>query len=462
VPKPFSELLIQESLKAIIASHEWLPHPGGLATFYYHLADALATEGNQVIILTAQNEPTLPSKNGIELVNLSREVNQLLDQLVAALPEKSSLASYSIAIGRCFSDWLKNHTPSENCVIFAPEFLGYASYLAASDLPPLIVTAHGSMGQIHDRTSTSGILAPPGLLVVRHMETDALLRADATTAYSPSNAAEWTRILGKEAVLIPPCFTPPEQPLSQMKTSSYLAQPPIRGVVAGRFQCWKGVETLAEALEQVAKELPHVCIDWYGSDCDHPLGGPMSSYLAERYPKVYGKSLIRRDPVNRNILLSHQVEADFACVPSEWDTFNFTAAEAMASNTPLIISTGAGASFMVEHGVSGLCFEPKDANELAANLRKMAGLSDAERMEMGTRGRQALEQQLDPHFVAQQYIKLAEQALSSRESDPERFKHLQVAGIRVATDWLLFTSNKRCEKSSNFAKAKAKIKHWLQ
>jgi D-inositol-3-phosphate glycosyltransferase len=77
---------------------------------------------------------------------------------------------------------------------------------------------------------------------------------------------------------------------------------------------------------------------------------------------------------------------DLLVVPSRYETFGQVALEAMAASVPVVASRAGGLADLVDHGITGLLFEPGDANDLAAKIR--LAISDRRRLvEMGERGR---------------------------------------------------------------------------
>lgn len=384
--------------QVVFALPEWLPHPGGLATFYVQLAQGLASHGVSITVLTAQETVDASSLPGVTVVNLIDEKNQAMVRLMQKLPPGWSLSAMSLALGWVFRRWVENFAPSD-CLVFAPEFLGYASLLTGGNLPPLIVTAHGSMGQIHSMDDYRN--APPDWEFVAGLESESLLRAAAATAYSPLNAADWSAHLPREVSFVPPCFACGEGQARPRSTADTL-----QAVVVGRLQSWKGAIELAEALAETSDTA--IRAQWFGADTNTaPDGSSMAAYLERRYPEVWGSRLIWRGAMAREVVWQAQAEADFAIVPSRWDTLNFTAIEAMAQGTPVLVSNGAGASFLIEDGHNGFTFQKHDAQSLARALQRLAALPPREREAVGQRGRLACQSALAPDQVGESYLNLS-------------------------------------------------------
>lgn len=84
--------------------------------------------------------------------------------------------------------------------------------------------------------------------------------------------------------------------------------------------------------------------------------------------------------------------ADAFMLPSPYDTFGMVVTEAMASGLPVIVSRNAGASELIENGVSGLLIEDvSDIGELAAHMRSLSE-DRAKSSSIGVAARKTVEQ----------------------------------------------------------------------
>jgi glycosyltransferase involved in cell wall biosynthesis len=168
-------------------------------------------------------------------------------------------------------------------------------------------------------------------------------------------------------------------------------------------------------------------IDWYGRDT--PWGRSEISgaaYLASTYRGIWGTKLVRHSPIAPDEVARRQASALFNLVPSTWDTFNFTAVEAMASGRPTIVSTGAGASELVEDGINGFLFPTGDARALAEAIERVMGESPAHLAEIGKAAQETVRTALAPETIAAQRIAAYRDAI-------DRFDHHRPAPV---TGWL--------------------------
>ena len=105
-------------------------------------------------------------------------------------------------------------------------------------------------------------------------------------------------------------------------------------------------------------------------------------------------------------------------VPSTWDVFNFTVVEAMAAGRPVIVSSGAGASELIEHGVNGWVFPSADADALAAVIAFVDALSEAELQAIGAEARATIQRELDPALIVAERMAAYKQAIAAHRAVP--------------------------------------------
>ena len=170
----------------------------------------------------------------------------------------------------------------------------------------------------------------------------------------------------------------------------------LKGLVVGRLQNWKGAEVLCQALRLV----PKIEIEWVGGDTDWGSTGlKASEYLAANYPDVFGKRFHWIGRLERNQVAQKMKVAGFLVVPSVWDVFNLTVAESMEVRLPVICSRTAGAEMLIENGRSGFLFDPAKPEELADSLKLVAGMLEAERVEIGFSAQEAVKTHLNEEKI---------------------------------------------------------------
>lgn len=144
----------------------------------------------------------------------------------------------------------------------------------------------------------------------------------------------------------------------------------------------KGLVHLVEALAKARTEHPDAHLVVVGK---RPTEGPVAQAI-ERYGLAGAVEFVKgiTDAELVDLVRSAQV----ACVPSLYEGFSLPAAEAMATGTPLLATTGGAIPEVAgRDGETCLAVPPGDADALAAGLGRL--LSDADlRARLGTAGRE--------------------------------------------------------------------------
>jgi hypothetical protein len=91
-------------------------------------------------------------------------------------------------------------------------------------------------------------------------------------------------------------------------------------------------------------------------------------------------------------------------IPSTWDVFNFTVIEAMASGRPVVCSDRAGASELIEDGVTGFIYDGTSSTALANTLRRALSHSPQELAAIGAAAKARIITRLDPITIAKERI----------------------------------------------------------
>jgi len=263
----------------------------------------------------------------------------------------------------------------------------FMPWVVSSRKAKVVVSLHGSNGQL-DWYSASAQRGSFDGGFVRLLETESLRLAERLHANSRSNAAFWSGRTGCEVQVIPPVCDSVAAISSVRKSNN--------GLVVGRLQSLKGAEVLCQALSYIRG----IQIEWVGKDLLWESGCEMtSSYLAKKYPDVFGKSLCWSPAMPHNEVLQKIANASFIVVASVWEVFNLTVLEAMAAGTPVICSRNAGAEMMIEDGVTGFLFDPERPADLAKKLKEVAALSFSKREAMIFKAKDHLKKTLDSEII---------------------------------------------------------------
>ncbi|MBP8962225.1 MAG: glycosyltransferase family 4 protein [Opitutaceae bacterium] len=381
---------------------------GGIATFYGALLPALARRGISVTAIVGSSLSSTTSdapreSDGVRVVPLdhSRVANLTNRFLAFALAP-----DFCRHLAAAWAAWEQmDGGAGFDCVECADWGLSFVPWLIRTDGPPTLVRLHASIGQIALHDPQPGFALAEALAQLA--ETRLLPRAASLTTYGTDNQSWWHRTLGRSIDCRPPPFS---------SSAKFVLFPPAnRGLVAGRIQEWKGPTTLCRALRELGDEAP--LIDWFGRSTLTPA---RHASLAADFPDIWGRRVIPHAPLHPAELRGRQVAARFVVVPSDWDVFNYTAAEALASGTTLICSEGAGAAALVRDGDNGFRFPAGNHVALAARIREVLALSASERSRLGAAALATVLNELDPNRIAalehEAYANLGPSALN-RSSD---------------------------------------------
>ena len=359
-------------MKLLYILPEYLPDSGGgIITFYGQLLPALVDAGYTVKILVC-NHQTLdkPSLilNGVEIEYLKSSYVEEARLGCRKFDKPTFWAFLPLAWGA----FAQAHCGEGYDIVEATDWLMlYMPWVVSERKARVVVSLHGSNGQV-DWFSNPDKNTPDGDWV-RLAEVATLGLADAIHANSRSNAQFWETKIHKPIRVIPPILEFSEMASPVMRGS--------RGLVVGRLQNWKGAEVLCQALE----EFSDIEIEWVGSDTQWGNAETANEFLKKNYPSIFGSKLTWLGATDYKNTLNKMQTADFVVVPSTWDVFNLTAAEAMTLGSVVICSRNAGAEMLIEDGINGFLFDPAYPSQLADCIRKVTNLSFEEKKAIGRR-----------------------------------------------------------------------------
>lgn len=390
---------------------------GGIITFYRHFLPLLAAQGYTVKVIVGSGVAAsyVPAPTMVDGVSVEMLDHALLDQYHARFVRYAALPGLRCHLAGAWAMWEQAGRGEGYDLVEAADWgLLFLPWVVEQG-PPAVVQLHGSIGQIDLHDPVRGEEVQGNL--VRMIERAGVAQANGAQAYSQANADLWQRQTGRTVDRILPAWQPLLAPdVSPQKTA--------RGLVVGRVQRWKGPEVLCQALRLLGAKAP--LIDWMGRDTPYESRNiKTSDHLRQNWPDIWGKVLTHQlqQPFEQTARL--QAAAAFMVVPSLWDTFNFTCVEAMGAGTPVICSTGAGASELIQDGVNGFVFENGNAESLTAAIERLLSLSETERRELTEAGRQTVLRELDP-------VEVCSQRLAA-------YEHVVRAGAGMALqsdDWL--------------------------
>ncbi len=394
-------------LKVLYLLPEYPPSfGGGIATFYKALLPALAHLGVEVTAIVGSgcaHGPDPSICDGVRIFPLDQGRVAKLRSLFLDLALTPDLVRHLAA---AWAAWEQASGCEGVDVIECTDWGLFAvPWLLKRSSPPLLIRCHGSAGQIANYETQPGFAQSE--FAYQLVEAALFPRASVVSTYGKHNLNWWHSQLNRDLQYCPP----PYEVGSDLKFSPKRSD---RGLVVGRIQNWKGPETLCRALDTLGDQAP--TIDWVGRTVLGPKGKETySEFLGESFPDIWGLKILPLPPEFPSVIARRQAEAGFVVVPSDWDVFNLTAAEAMAQKAVVICSDAAGASDLIEHGENGFIFKAGNAHQLAELIQRVRNLSAADRLEIGVRARTTVQEQLNPDRIA--YMVLEELKLAKTFSN---------------------------------------------
>jgi glycosyltransferase involved in cell wall biosynthesis len=389
-------------MRLLIITPEYAGHGGGIMTYYRALAPALVEAGCHVHILSGSGLHTEPEAESLVQGNLV--VETLGAARVAAWLARFAHLSAAPGLRRLLAAaWAAHEQASEAGpfgVIEVADFPLLAVPQVLAPLAPIVIQCHGSHGQIsvHDPlpgSETEGALA-------LGLEVEALRASVAAQSPSRANAAYWMSQTGRSVACLRPAWV--GGPISEGGA--------LRDQISvfGRVQRWKGPQVLCEALRRLGNVPP---ILWHGRDVAlSARGDSTDAWLRQTFPDIWGARIITAPPVPPPEVAAIQSCSRLNLVPSTWDVFNFTVVEAMHSGRPVVCSNGAGASELVEDGVTGFVYDGTSPEALAACLERALAMPETRLADIGRAARAHVARVLAPRMIAQERI-MAYEAIRS-------------------------------------------------
>jgi glycosyltransferase involved in cell wall biosynthesis len=184
------------------------------------------------------------------------------------------------------------------------------------------------------------------------------------------------------------------------RTVEHTAAPTI--LYTGRIDLTKGPLILLEAVDEVARRFP---------DVEFVIaGGRHNSISAD----TLDQALQRNQRQSHVKLLGHlpwqslpalYQKASVFVMPSYYETFSISCAEAMAFGVPVVATRAGGLPEVVEDGITGILVPIGDPGSLAQAIVTLLG-DPTRRMEMGSRGQQRVAERFTAQQVAEQTASL--------------------------------------------------------
>ena len=169
-----------------------------------------------------------------------------------------------------------------------------------------------------------------------------------------------------------------------LRASLGISQARVVGIVA-RLRWEKGHHVLFRAMAAVVRRMPETALVVVGDGPDRQFLEALAAELGIE------NSIVWLGARRREETLRLYGAMDLVAVPSEFEGFGLSAAEAMAAGLPVVASDVGGLTEVVDNGVTGLLVRYGDVNALALAIISLLG-APKKMEEMGQAGRRRVEE----------------------------------------------------------------------
>ena len=229
------------------------------------------------------------------------------------------------------------------------------------------------------------------------------LLANAITAPSQKMknwAMENWRLADKTITIMPNPFTAP---------GALLALPihlhPVKKEILffGRLNVLKGLVNGTLAMKRILKEFPKYYFKVIGDDGEGPTSKIlMRKWMQQQLNGVKGR-VIFIDGLPYEQLPAAIADATIVLLPSLFESFSYTCAEAMAAGKAVIGSRDTGMADMIEHNKNGLLADAENVSEIYAALKQLIGDNEG-RYKMAVQARQSIQSRYNAQKLAKDYL----------------------------------------------------------
>ncbi|MDG3006778.1 glycosyltransferase family 4 protein [Paludisphaera mucosa] len=346
----------------------------GIVTYVANLAPGLQRMGCRPLILaqwTAESPPDeLAVWNLSEWAATGTRASRLWDRVLLRIaPDAARTRSRCRLIARAAAAAVARHGVQ---ILEMEESFGWAADVRARLAIPVLVRLHGPWFL---NGSANGARDDDAYRHRVDRELRGIREADAISAPSRS-VLELTREYYKlplEGAAVIPCPCPQVPADRRWKLDE---ADPRTILFVGRFDRHKGGDVIIDAFARLFETHPDARLRFVGLDRgvvdDEGRSWKLAEYVAARAPRAAAAGRIEMMGSQPATLIDDlRRRALVTAVPSRYETFGYTTAEAAALGAPIVASRVGGISEMVQDGETALLVPPGDPDALARALGRL-------------------------------------------------------------------------------------------
>ncbi|MBI3812116.1 MAG: glycosyltransferase [Nitrospirae bacterium] len=173
----------------------------------------------------------------------------------------------------------------------------------------------------------------------------------------------------------------------------------------GRLEPRKGVIEWVDAVVSAAADFPMARFDFVGADLPHTAGLSVRQYVERQIPNRLKPQFHFHGSRPRAELFGFMKQTRIAVVPSRWENFPYSCAEAMCSGLPVIASPEGGMAEMIKDGQTGWIAENAQASGLARALRRALATPPMRLAAMGRLASEEIRRMCDNKKIVEDQLK---------------------------------------------------------
>ena len=399
----------------IVLANQWFPPEsgwGGVAMWNYAIAHAVTEMGIQVTVIASRVSPGLPAET---LVNGIR-VRRLLVRDLYRWRQLPGIGRYvrefqQLKYSQCVNQMLRElHRKQPIDVIEFADVNAEGFFFARNPLAPFVVRCHTPtfvLRRYYDKREM-----PFDTRIIGWCEKDSVRRASALTAPSHDLAtiiANECHVRIENIAVIPNALPACYFQLADDSTIRRFDYVTILHV--GRLERAKGVTVLTDAIPRVVRQIPHARFVFIGDDRATVGRISQRAVLEAQLTDAGARANVEFvGTVDQPTLIEWYRRADICVVPSVlYESFSYTCAQAMAAGKPVVATRIGGIPETVHDGVGGIVVTPRNSEELAEALIRLAQDTKL-RLQMGKAGREKAVTEFSARAVALQTLAIYDRA----------------------------------------------------
>lgn len=338
---------------------------GGIGTYTHEAAHGLAKRGHKITVISRalSSRKTYEESDGVHVYRILPSLNP--GKLPFFWRLNRFWEGYRFEVSKTLGELMRKipldilETPDTGAELLAFQILHRKK-------PPVVVRLHSA-----DRIAGVFSGRKKWRDYINHAaEIQMMRRASAISA--PSEAA----VSGQD-----PKFSLPQKPCAVIynPVNTDLFRPVVTGsknslfeiLYLGRMEELKGADILMQAIPEICKNIPEARITFAGAGMGKSDDAPPERMIAAWLPKeLHGRvRILKRIPHEE--LTEIYAQAAICVVPSRWEQFGYSCAEAMASGKAVIASRAGALPELIEDGVSGILIPPADPAALAEAVGRL-------------------------------------------------------------------------------------------